>query len=244
MSEFFQFDDHVMILADYKDPARHKHLASHLIFSLSGEMEWEIGTERAVCQGIVIGPDVSHIGHTGFGSSLVFLFTEVSNYAFSLRQRYLKQNSYAVLEERLVEQGRKLYYANQTRPEQADREILEAFGLDNTLTHHYDSRVWEVLRRLEEMETIPENAVAQLSRQVFLSSSRLSHLFHQQTGMTLHSYLAFEKLRKTYRYFQGGKSITESSLLAGFDSPSHCAVTCKRMFGISFKEAWRTIADK
>lgn len=244
MSEIFQFDDHVMILADYKDPAEHKHLASHLIFSLSGEMEWKIGTEKVACQGIVIGPSVSHIGYTGSGDCLIFMFTEISNYALSLRQKYLKQDSYAILDEEAVKRGRKLYYARQTQPKQADREILAAFGLDNTVTHHYDSRVQEVLLKIEQMETIPENAVTELSRQVFLSSSRLSHLFHKQTGMTLHSYLAFEKLRKTYRYFQKGNSITRSCLLAGFSSPSHCAVTCKKMFGISISEVWRTIAGK
>ena len=45
-----------------------------------------------------------------------------------------------------------------------------------------------------------------------------------------------DKMRKGYIHFQKYGNITEASMRAGFDSPSHFAATCKRMFGISFSE--------
>lgn len=56
---------------------------------------------------------------------------------------------------------------------------------------------------------------------MYLSKSRLSHLFKEETGMTLHSYLAFEKLRKTHEYYLNGESLTDSCIKAGFNSSSH-----------------------
>ena len=79
----------------------------------------------------------------------------------------------------------------------------------------------------------------QLSRLVYLSQSRLSHIFKQQTGITLHSYLAFEKLHKTHQYYIEGKTLTEACLLAGFSSSSHFSATCKRMFGMSIREIYK-----
>jgi len=61
-------------------------------------------------------------------------------------------------------------------------------------------------------------------------------LFKENVGISLHRYLAMDKMRKGYIHFQKYGSITEASMRAGFDSPSHFAATCKRMFGISFSE--------
>ena len=69
----------------------------------------------------------------------------------------------------------------------------------------------------------------------------MSHIFKDETGMTLHSYLALVKLRKTTEYIEQGMNITEASIYAGFDTPSHCAATCKRMFGISLREVYKSI---
>jgi AraC-like DNA-binding protein len=86
------------------------------------------------------------------------------------------------------------------------------------------------------MDEIPENAVPLLCQKVYLSQSRLSHLFKEVTGISLSRYLAMEKMRKGYIHFQKHGNITEAAMHAGFDSPSHFAATCKRMFGISFSE--------
>ena len=89
--------------------------------------------------------------------------------------------------------------------------------------------------------TIKSTIVEDLSRHIFLSKSRMSHIFKEQTGMSLHSYIAAEKLHKAFDYINQGLSITEASMAAGFDSPSHCASTCKRMFGISFRNIYKTV---
>ena len=106
------------------------------------------------------------------------------------------------------------------------------------MEHPYDVRIQDVNEYIHKADIHEHSIVEELSREVCLSKSRLSHLFREQTGMTLHSYLAFEKLRKTWRYMGLGYSITDSCMRAGFASPSHCAATSKRMFGISLMDAY------
>jgi AraC-like DNA-binding protein len=244
MSEVFRFHDHMMLLADYKDPEPHKHLAAHIIVSLGQEMDWQIEQECVKCRGICIGPNIMHSGMTSKDGTIVFLFTEISNYAFSLDQEHLHGKPYAVLEDEVIERVLCEYRKHSIDRVQMDASILSICGVTNHQNYHYDDRIKEVLSYINELETIDGVIVDELSQQVYLSKSRLSHLFREQTGMTLHSYLAFEKLRKAYQYFGDGRNITESCMLAGFDSPSHCAATCKRMFGISVRDVYKTIATK
>ena len=258
MSEICQFADHIMLLADYKDPKLHKHLATHVMLSLGEKMDWYVNGEHIKCRGICIGPDVWHAGNSFHGETLVFLFSQISNYAWSLREQYLCKKPYLVLDDQLVEQAVKEYQIykkeseknekNDQNPkvqnlkdqnpngQEIDHRILAMLGISDKQPFPYEERVKEVFAFVSQLETIDRNTIEILSENACLSKSRLSHLFREQTGMTLHSYLALKKVYKTYEQIREGKSITESCLAAGFASPSHCAATCKRMFGISITD--------
>ncbi|WP_434282382.1 helix-turn-helix domain-containing protein [Clostridium botulinum] len=135
------------------------------------------------------------------------------------------------------------YINHRNHKKTLDVILLRQCGIDNSYNQRYEERVEEILYYISGLKTIKHSIVDDLSNHIYVSKSRLSHLFREQTGMTLHSYLAFEKLRKTYKYFCEGMNITESCILAGFDSSSHCASTCKRMFGISLRDVYKTIKE-
>lgn len=241
MSKIFKLYNPMMILADYKNPEPHKHLASHIIVSLGGDMVWNIDKEEVKCRGICIDSNVLHTGVMSKEGSIVFLFTEISRYAISIKKKYLNGESYAILADDVVDRMLKEYMKNQTNKETLDKVLLQQCGIDNSGNCEYDKRIEEILSYIKSLKTIEHAIVDDLCNKVFISKSRLSHLFKEQTGMTLHSYLAFEKLNKTFHYFYDGQNITEACMMAGFDSPSHCAATCKRMFGISLSDAYKTI---
>lgn len=240
MSEIFKFIDHMMILADYKNPEEHKHLAYHLIISLGKEMEWKIEDQHVKCRGICIASNVKHaaIAETG---TIVFLFTELSRCAAGIKKKYLKGKNYEVLSDSLIDRMLEEYEKHGQDKQFLDSIMLQCCGIFSKEDGGYEERVKKILQYISELNTIEHSIVEELSQYVCLSKSRLSHLFKEQTGMTLHSYLAFEKLKKTYKYFCQGSSITDACILAGFDSSSHCAATCKRMFGISLREVYKTI---
>lgn len=136
------------------------------------------------------------------------------------------------------------YYKYLGNSNHGDHSILSACGITNDFSPSYNERVSELIFYINHLKAIDNTIIDDLSTHIFLSKSRMSHLFKQETGVTLHSYLAFEKLRKAHHYFTCGKNITESCMLAGFDSPSHFSATCQRMFGISLSDVYKTIATK
>ena len=49
-----------------------------------------------------------------------------------------------------------------------------------------------------------------------------------------------DDMKKGYIYYRKYGNVTDAAMRAGFDSPSHFAATCKRMFGISFSEIMKS----
>lgn len=240
MSQIFNFQDHMIFIAEHNNPpASHKHLASHIIISLGGEMSWQIEEEYIECRGICINSDTQHVGIMKECGSIAFLFTETSKFAASLNKKYLKNNLYAILDDGVVDKILKQYSTYKDNIDILDTHILDICGLDSKESHGYDKRIDEIIDYINDLETIEHSIVEDLCKKVHLSKSRLSHLFKEETKMTLHSYLAFEKLHKTYEYKERGMSITDACLKAGFSSSAHCASTCKRMFGISLRDIYK-----
>ncbi len=231
----FYFRDHLMLLTEKEPQKPHRHLASHLVLAPDGEMEWTVAGETVRCRGIYIDGNVEHVCRGG-GRFVVFLFVKTSDYACSTEQTLLRGRPYAVLDARLAEDARALLEACGESPPVLDEKLLALCRFSKASRRRYDPRVEAAIRAVEAAETIDGDTIASLLRQVCLSQSRFSHLFKEETGMTLAGYFAFEKQRKTYRYLLTGKSITESCVLAGFDSPSHCAASCNRMFGLSLRK--------
>lgn len=95
--------------------------------------------------------------------------------------------------------------------------------------------ITEVLDLLKDCDD-SEHSVDIFAQQVHLSSSRLSHLFKECTGIPLSGYLVMHKLQKAIYLIFKGISVTDAALTAGFDSPSHFAATSRRLLGMSAKD--------
>ncbi|WEK41762.1 MAG: AraC family transcriptional regulator [Candidatus Sphingomonas colombiensis] len=67
---------------------------------------------------------------------------------------------------------------------------------------------------------------------VHLSSSRLRHLFVEQTGLAFRTYLLWLRLVRALDVYAQGKSLTEAAHAAGFADSAHLSRTFKRNFGL------------
>ncbi len=224
-----------MLLTDREPQKTHRHLASHLILAPDGEMEWTVAGETVKCRGIYIDGNVEHVCRGG-GRFAVFLFVKTSDYACSMERELLRGKLFALLSDEIAVRAGALIGESGASPAVLDAKILELCRFNRDQKRSYDPRIAEAIEAVERTETISNDMIALLSKQACLSQSRFSHLFKEETGMSLAGYFAFEKLRKTYRHLLRGMSITESCMLAGFASPSHCAASCQRMFGLSLRK--------
>ena len=226
--------DHIMMRAEYRTPDPHSHLAVHFIAGLDGPVHCVVSGDSFDADAVFIASDVVHTAYAETGYMLVFLFDTAGSIAEEAQKQYLCGRPYFCGDKETVEKLREIWKNNP--PAQADSLITQLLGLDTVGNTLRDERISQVLEYLRSLDEVPEDITAQLCAKVCLSPSRLSHLFKENVGISLHRYLAMDKMRKGYIHFQKYGNITEASMRAGFDSPSHFAATCKRMFGISFSE--------
>ena len=226
--------DHIMMRAEYRTPDPHSHLAVQFIAGLDGPVHCVVSGDSFDADAVFIASDVVHTAYAETGDMLVFLFDTAGSIAEEAQKQYLCGRPYFCGDKETVEKLREIWKNNP--PAQADSLITQLLGLDTVGNTLRDERISQVLEYLRSLDEVPEDITAQLCAKVCLSPSRLSHLFKENVGISLHRYLAMDKMRKGYIHFQKYGNITEASMRAGFDSPSHCAATCKRMFGISFSE--------
>ena len=226
--------DHIMMRAEYRTPDPHSHLAVHFIAGLDGPVHCVVSGDSFDADAVFISSDVVHTAYAEKGDMLVFLFDTAGSIAEEAQKQYLCGRPYFCGDKETVEKLREIWKNNP--PAQADSLITQLLGLDTVGNTLRDERISQVLEYLRSLDEVPEDITAQLCAKVCLSPSRLSHLFKENVGISLHRYLAMDKMRKGYIHFQKYGNITEASMRAGFDSPSHFAATCKRMFGISFSE--------
>lgn len=226
--------DHIMMRAEYRTPDPHSHLAVHFIAGLDGPVHCVVSGDSFDADAVFIASDVVHTAYAETGDMLVFLFDTAGSIAEEAQKQYLCGRPYFCGDKETVEKLREIWKNN--HPAQADSLITQLLGIDTVGNTLRDERISQVLEYLRSLDEVPKDITAQLCAKVCLSPSRLSHLFKENVGISLHRYLAMDKMRKGYIHFQKYGNITEASMRAGFDSPSHFAATCKRMFGISFSE--------
>lgn len=75
-----------------------------------------------------------------------------------------------------------------------------------------------------------------LASQVFLSKSRLAHVFSEQTGITLKEYLQYKRLESACRKMLRGMNITEAAYDTGFSGSSHIASSSIKLTGMQLRK--------
>ena len=75
-----------------------------------------------------------------------------------------------------------------------------------------------------------------LANRVYLSKSRLAHVFSQQTGITLKEYLQYKRLESACRKMLRGMNITEAAYDTGFSGSSHIATSSIKLTGMQLRK--------
>lgn len=70
------------------------------------------------------------------------------------------------------------------------------------------------------------------SEDVYLSPSRLRHLFVEQTGLPYKTYVLWQRLMRAVQSYSEGMSLTEAAHLAGFSDSAHFSRVFRRTFGL------------
>lgn len=221
------------MIADYQKPKPHRHLCSHFAVPCSGMLNCVVEGEEFTTEGIFINSDVLHTVNSENGNVLIALIDSTTAEGQFIERNYLHGQPYVMAEKELCKNIRHIF--NNTKPEKLSSAILSCLYQSENIfmPKEIDDRVQTILTYLEEIPGIPQDIMQQLCRKTYLSQSRLSHLFSENMGISLHRYLAFAKMKKAAAYHGSGISLTDAAVAGGFHSSAHLSATMQRMFGIS-----------
>lgn len=232
MTEIYLSPYHALIESGYGDPEPHVHQAAHIMVALNTEITCVVEEESYHCQGIVIPSNRKHTIISSGNPVILFLFEETTITAEQIKTVKVIEPEIAVklagLYENLLVKcpdktaGCRSFYA----------EVMECLKIQMPGLKGCDERIIAAMNYVHE-HAQEEISVKKIAQMQYMSESRFSHLFKQQTGISFIGFLMMARIEKAYEGILLGKNITEASVAAGFYSPAHFAAVNKRMFGIT-----------
>lgn len=118
---------------------------------------------------------------------------------------------------------------------------IENLAIENNLRTPTDKRISDSIRLIEGNEFEYKNLISELTSKVFLSESRLSHLFKEHIGISIKKYLVWNKLRSAINLYLIKKTnLTDISLQSGFFDQAHLSNSFKNFLGVCPSKAYNS----
>lgn len=233
MLKIFWDKDNIAFLGNRVNSAEHSHCLLQAFLSLDQPLSVTVEGRQLTGKCIIVNKNVRHIFSCGSKICLSVLIEPCSGFAKELTSKL--DGDYLIFNDGLENIRRRAALLADTDDKSRYIEFIQDFkeylGIKSS-ADITDGRINRLLQLLGSCDCY-DHTIEGYAKSVFLSSSRLSHLFREQTGVPLKSYILFHQLEKAFTAILGGANITDAALSAGFDSPSHFAATVKKWMGMS-----------
>lgn len=234
MSRVIFQDTYIIILPSFPKAEQHRHPMLHLFCGNDG-CNIVVKGEKYSEQVIVLDTNVSHSARMGNNCELFLLIDPTSDIAGQMHEKYLNKGTVAKgfsMKRGLPEN---LWQQEDDDIVRLVEKLFEEIGIEKKENCQKEQRIEEVIQHLKSGEWLNDK-IARIAERVCLSESRLTHLFTEEIGVSLKSYILIRKLEYAYQYTMSGGKITNAAYEAGFSSSAHLAYTCKKMMGVSISE--------
>lgn len=214
----------------------HSHHAIQVTVALEGEFELKTACASVRGPAAIVAADESHVFCGSGIAAFVFIEPE-SGLGRSLSAEWLRDRRLVAITPDIIAPFRSVLLAafqSGAEDEQLQRivaELLATLGATET-PNPPDTRVAKMIAFVAE--NLDERlSLAIVARHVNLSASRASHLFVEQIGLPLKTYLLWLRLKRAVAGYAEGATLTDAAHGAGFADSAHLSRTFRRMFGLS-----------
>ncbi|MCJ8013538.1 AraC family transcriptional regulator [Paenibacillus sp. KQZ6P-2] len=232
-------NDHISFLTNKVDASNHSHHYIQLTVGLEQNVNITIAGQPVQAQGVILQSNTVHRLDGSRQWQWYLLINPESMFGELLKRTYFNNKSMHVLDNDQVELLQQLAIqsifsvtcsADYGSAIEQCKQILQLEK--NSIESILDERIQHVLQIIET-HRMDQMSVKALSERMYLSESRLSHLFKEKVGISLASYIVHHKLEAAFHYIFGGSSITEAAIEAGFNSSSHFSSTARDKLGMA-----------
>lgn len=237
MLKVFWDKDNIAFIGDGVNAVCHSHCVIQAFLSFDAPLRVTVGNTDVIGKCVIVNKNAPHIFSCRGKPTLSVLIKPDSRFAKELSSEI--RGDYMVYDDDIEPIQRKAAALGLASDKTAYTSFIADFA-------HYlgvkrnampqDARITELLELLRDCDCY-EHKTEYFAKAVSLSPDRLSHLFREQVGVPLKSYIIYHQLEKAFNALLNGSNATDAAMLAGFDSPSHFAATVKKQMGMSAKAA-------
>lgn len=215
----------------------HAHHAIQITISLGGCFRLRTGESDVSGEAAAVAADVTHDFEAEGLLALLFVEPE-SRIGRAITRALIDGCDLAAIEPSRLADFPSRIAAAFLSPTRNDAELvalgrgLASHLAGNVVAPEPDSRVRRMIDWASQQVDQPVS-LADVGDIGGLSAHRLRHLFVEQTGLPLRTYLLWLRLKRALESLAAGASLTHSAHEAGFADSAHFSRTFKRMFGVT-----------
>lgn len=243
MLNAYYYGTYVVLKGTEYEDEMHRHLMKHILIGLEEYTHCIVSGREIFCDGILIQSNVEHKIYKSNKEMLLFLIPDCCNLGRDMETKYFKENSYYILTDDVIESLRKEWKKSILSVKNNKDYFIIFENLLRYIPTDLNKKCIRDIRVLKSMAYILKNiekeklSLKEIAFYTSISSSRLSHLFKEETGVTIKDYILLCRILKAIELIMQGRNITQACMQAGFSSPSHFADTIKKWFGLSAKKS-------
>ncbi len=252
MPQLFLWRGQALVIGTRIDSKPHSHFALQMSYGLDGPFRARFSAADAwhSTRAAIFGPNQNHELDCA-GQALAHLFLTVPACASSLDAAFAEHGEFAALAQHMRA------HLNQSDHTHAPMDMALAQTMLDTWRALVPALTTpaipcgrdqtRIARALEWIEQHPdaEPDGEQLAQLLHLSTSRFTHLFRAETGLSLSRYLLWSRLLNAIEAVAQGQNMTQAAHTAGFADLAHMSRSFRAIFGIIPSELLKmTIAFK
>ncbi len=234
-----QHEDTLAILVKNIDVNLHHHHAVQLVLSLDKPYKASLDHQTfESIQGFLIDSDIPHACQSANATVLVISIDATSTKGRLLKQ-HLSHRKFALIDKIFSAEAIDRFSTNYWRYCHDDSTEFDPLDLIHSLYDEQNKIAALDRRSLAAIEFINQNIsktiqTRDIAQHVDLSESRLRHLFSEQIGIPITSYILWTRMKVALRaMLKPGVTLANAAHRANFSDHAHFTRTFKRMFGIS-----------
>ena len=217
----------------------HAHHVVQIILSL--DVPIRIHADDGVwrtCRGCIVRPDATH-SLDPCGAIVVFLYVDAESREGRWLGRALQEAITEIPPERFASCLPRLQLFWDRPPDAGEMtdlvlSLVRCLCVGPPPVHKVDARVARVLELIRRDDDL-KLPLGEVAAQVFLSPSRLAHLFAEEMGLPFRRYVLWRKLTRAMQLISRGTSLSTAAHGSGFADSAHMTRTFHQMFGMNPK---------
>lgn len=220
----FLWQDHWQILGQLMPNRSHRHISASLLVGLDRPFRLAVDGKWRETHAALVVPDVPQALDPGDAR-----IWSVQLDPDSVHWRSLKRIAAGMASVDLPLSGVDLPDPGENNCEAMASALAAVVAQSGHAPVALDDRITAICGTLRS--ELPERLeLGSLAQSVGLSSSRLTHLFRQETGVPLRRFLLHLKINRALAFWEPGKSVSRLATEAGFYDQPHLVRTARDMF--------------